>query len=431
MNGLSYAIIGGGPSGLFAALFTALALREAELSGTVTVYERNRSCGRKILVTGGGQCNLTRDDSVEHMIAHYGKNGRFLSHAIHSFPPKRTMEFFEELGLPLLIRDDDKVFPASLKATEVVQILVQACIQMGVVFSNERRITGISRENSTFLLAAEHENPLRADAVTICTGGKSFPKTGSTGDGYRLAQQLGHTIVPVHPALSAVTTPSSSIGTCSGISVDPVTLMYTDKMGKRVQATGPILITHSGLSGPVVLNNSRDFATGDRIDVCWIPQTDRKKVPTRQEMENLILDACAKQGSAQLSTVVHKLGLPSKLLTYLMQEAAVDGTRKAAEVGRKTIAPLASLLVAHPFEISLEGAFGQAIVTAGGVDLTQVDPKTMQSRLVEGLFFAGEVLDIDGDTGGYNLQAAWSTGALAGTSMVAATHTRRAFTPLR
>jgi len=410
VNGLSYAIIGGGPSGLFAALFTALALREAELAGTVTVYERNRSCGRKILVTGGGQCNLTRDDSVEHMMAHYGKNGRFLSHAIHSFPPKRTMEFFEELGLPLLIRDDDKVFPASLKATEVVQILVQACLQMGVVFSNERRITGISRENSTFLLVSEHENPLRADAVAICTGGKSFP---------------------VHPALSAVTTPSSSIGTCSGISVDPVTLMYTDKMGKRVYATGPILITHSGLSGPVVLNNSRDFATGDRIDVCWIPQTDRKKAPTRQEMENLILDACAKQGSAQLSTVVHKLGLPSKLLTYLMQEAAIDGTRKAAEVGRKTIAPLASLLVAHPFEISLEGAFGQAIVTAGGVDLTQVDPKTMQSRLVEGLFFAGEVLDIDGDTGGYNLQAAWSTGALAGTSMVAATHTRRAFTPLR
>lgn len=431
MNGLSYAIIGGGPSGLFAALFTALALRDTGLAGTVTVYERNRSCGRKILVTGGGQCNLTRDDSVEHMVAHYGTNGRFLSHAIHSFPPKRTMEFFEELGLPLVIRDDDKVFPASLKATEVVQVLVQACTRLGVVLSNERRITGISRENSTFLLESEHEDPIRADAVAICTGGKSFPKTGSTGDGYRLAQQLGHMIVPVHPALSAVTTPSSSIGMCSGISVDPVTLVYTDKRGKHVHATGPLLITHNGLSGPVVLNNSRDFATGDRIDVCWLPRAGSKRASTRQEMENLILEACSKQGSAQLSTVVHKLGLPSKLIAYLMQEATVDGTRKAAEVGRKTIAPLASLLAAHPFEISLEGAFGQAIVTAGGVDLSQVDSKTMQSRLVEGLFFAGEVLDIDGDTGGYNLQAAWSTGALAGTSMVAATHTRRAFTPLR
>jgi len=428
---MSYAIIGGGPSGLFAALFTALALREAGLTGTVTVYERNRSCGRKILVTGGGQCNLTCNDSVEHMVAHYGKNGRFLSHAIHSFPPKRTMEFFEDLGLPLVIRDDDKVFPASFKASEVVHILVQACTRMGVVFSNGQRITGISRENPAFLLVSEHEDPIRADAVAICTGGKSFPKTGSTGDGYRLAQQLGHMIVPVHPALSAVATPTSSIGACSGISVDPVTIMYTDKQGKHVHASGPLLITHNGLSGPVVLNNSRDFATGDRIGVCWLPQTVVKKIPTRQEMENLILEACAKQGSAQLSTVVHKLGLPSKLLTYLMQEAAVDGTRKAAEVGRRTIAPLASLLVAHSFEISLDGAFGQAIVTAGGVDLSQVDPKTMQSRLVEGLFFAGEVLDIDGDTGGYNLQAAWSTGALAGTSMVAATHTRRTFTPLQ
>ena len=431
MNGLSYAIIGGGPSGLFAALFTALALREAGLTGTVTVYERNRSCGRKILVTGGGQCNLTRDDSVEHMLAHFGKNGRFLSHAIHSFPPKRTMEFFEELGLPLVIRDDDKVFPASFKASDVVHVLVQACTNIGVVFSNERRITGISSVKSSFLLTSEHEEPIHADTVVICTGGKSYPKTGSTGDGYRLAQQLGHVIVPVHPALSAVTTPSSSIGNCSGISVDPVTIIYTDITGKRVSTTGPILITHNGLSGPVVLNASRDFSTGDHIDVCWLPQSDTKRVPTRQEMENLILDACAKQGAAQLSTVVHKLGLPSKLLTYLMQEAAVDGSRKAAEVGRKTIAPLAALLVAHSFEISLEGAFNQAIVTAGGVDLTQVDPKTMQSRLVEGVFFAGEVLDIDGDTGGYNLQAAWSTGALAGISMVAATHSRRAFTPLQ
>jgi predicted Rossmann fold flavoprotein len=405
-----FAVIGGGPAGLFAAHHAA---KEAS-AAQVILYERNSRAGRKLLATGSGQCNITRNASVEHMLLHYGNNGRFLSHALHSLTPHMTMGLFEAMGLPLVVRDDDKVFPASFKASNVLEILLSQCKTSGVSIIGNQRITEVRYTNGeTFELYAGETRIDEVAALVVATGGMSYPRTGSTGDGYALAKSLGHHIVPARPALCGVSIDDKSLSVCSGITLDRVVLTLPD--GKT--ASGPLLITHTGLSGPVVLDTSRYLNTGDEIEICWLPD-ERGRKRSAKVIEDELLRLCNSIGNGQLSTAVHRMGLPMKLSQWLIATVGIDGTRKAAETGRKTLAPLARLISEQRFTISLKGAFAEAMVTSGGVDLRELDPKTMESRIVKGLYFAGEVLDIDGDTGGYNLQAAWSTGALAGSSMV-------------
>lgn len=417
MKEYRFAIIGGGPAGLFAALHAALLVRELETKTHVVLYERNERPGLKLLTTGSGQCNITRNASVEHMLEHYGDNGKFLRHALHSLTPKQTMQRFIQMGLPLVTREDDKVFPASLKAGDVLKTLIERCTEAGVQLKTKERITHVEKESNSFRLYGDGQLIDTVDGLILTTGGKSFPRTGSTGDGYTLAKSLGHSIASPKPALCGIAAESPSIGACSGISVENIAISFSDSNGKRRYSHGPLLITHSGLSGPVILNTTRYLSTGDTLEVCWLPMSDGQSKKQKQ-IEDELLELCNANGSLQVATIVRKIGLPTNLVQWLLQEAMVDGKRKAAEVGRKTLAPLAKLLSGQRFTISLKGAFAQAMVTAGGIDLTEVDPKTMQSKVVEGLFFAGEVLDIDGDSGGYNLQAAWSTGALAGVSIV-------------
>lgn len=413
MSGRSIAIIGGGPAGLFAAWCAARTLRSLGLEGTVTLLERNNRCGRKLLVTGSGQCNLTRTDEAADMLAHYGDNGRFLTHALHTLDPARTMALFESFDLPLLIREDKKVFPESLQAADVLHTLVRVCQSQGVVFSHESRITAIFRESDRYLLIREHGEPFCADAVVLATGGNHYPKTGSSGDGYRLASSLGHTIVPPRPALCPLKVFGTPIGKCSGITVDPVTLCSTSAENRRRITSGPLLITRDGISGPAVLAHSRYLASNDRLHICWLPRPDGRGA-TAREIELQLTDACARHGAAKLSSAVHALGLPMNLTAYLVVEAGVDGDRRAAETGRTTLRRIASVLADHQIDVSPIAKEHLAKATAGGVSLKEVDPRTMGSRIVDHLFFAGEVLDIDGDTGGYNLQASWSTGAFAG-----------------
>ena len=409
----SFAIIGGGPAGLFTALIIATRVQEQGLSATITIYERNSTLGRKLLLTGAGQCNLTRQASVAHMVEHYGEHGTFLRYALTELSPERTIKLFENLGLPLTVRSDDKVFPSSCKARDVVETLRNACLKRGIILRQECRITEITKNDNLFFLTDDRGASMSATRVVLCTGGCSFPQTGSTGDGYHLAQTLGHPIVPPHPALTGVKLLSTNISSCSGISLDQVALTYTDRNDHKREAHGPLLVTHQGLSGPLILEQSRYFSLKQKISLNWVPHIGKKS----SLIEHKILDACTKRGAVQLVTVVHALGLPTKLATWLLQEAGIDGRRKAAEVGRKVIAPLAALLADHELIISLEGSFAQAMVTAGGVELATVNPNTMESHLIKGLFFAGEILDIDGDSGGYNLQAAWSTGYVAAQSM--------------
>jgi len=407
------AIIGGGPAGLFAALSAARVAKTQGVPTCVHLYERNSQAGRKLLTTGAGQCNITRNVSVEQLLGHYGDHGRFLRHALYSLPPIRTMELFEEMGVPLTIRSDAKVFPASLSAKDVLHTLIQACEHAGVTIHYDTRITKVDYNNDQFTLFSEHQKVGEANKVVLATGGKSYSKTGSTGDGYSLLSVFGHTIITPHPALCNITIPQSTIGSCAGISLDTVHILFLDMDGKRRTASGPLLITHKGLSGPVILNSARYFSTNMEITLCWIPKEDgRAHHP--QEMERMLVQLCGKKGAANLTTLVHEMGLPARLVQWIFQEAGIRESVRAAEAGKRILTPLAAILTTHTFRISLQGAFSHAMVTAGGVELGEIDSKTMQSRLVPHLYVAGEVLNCDGDTGGYNLQAAWSTGALAG-----------------
>ena len=339
------AIIGGGPAGLFAAI-------HASADGlNVVVYERNVRPGLKLLATGSGQCNITHNATVEQMIDHYGNHGRSLRSALHFLSPHQTMHRFTDMGLPLVTREDGKVFPASFKASQVLETLIQQCDNRNVHLLTNVRITRVEKKGELFQLFAAENLLNEVDALVLTTGGKSYPRLGSTGDGYDIARSLGHTIVPPSPALCGVTVQQSSIGTCSGISVNPVAITFSTDKKRRQTVSGPILITHSGLSGPVILNNSRYFSSGDTIEVCWVVHPE-EGARSRQDIEEDLVSLCNTHGSLQLSTIVHKLGLPAKLSQWLLNEALIDGTKKAAEIGRKTLSRLSKLLAEQPFTIS-------------------------------------------------------------------------------
>ncbi len=406
-------VIGGGPAGLFAALSACSVLKASSFPAVVTVLERNARLGLKLLATGSGQCNITQNASPEEMATHYGDKSRFLLPALKACPPSQVMDRFSAWNLPLVIRGDGKVFPRSLRARDVLDTLQEQCIKAKVEFQRDSRVSALIRENDSFHISIENGTTLVADAVIIATGGLSYPTTGSTGDGYALAKSLGHTIITPHAALTGVYTPQSTLGNLSGISFTPAGLTILTGPEKGRYWSGPLLITHTGISGPLVLNNSRYLTSGDEVSLCFLPHEDGT-LRTPLEMESLLKRLIANQGSLQLQTVLHQLDLPKAFISWVLQESGVDGGHKAAEVGKKQLAPIAQALVATRLSVSLKGCLEKAMATAGGVALSEVNRKTMQSQLVEGLYFAGEVLDIDGDTGGYNLQAAWSTGWAAG-----------------
>ena len=407
------AVIGGGPAGLFAAYTAASTARELGISCTITVYERNREVAKKLLLTGAGQCNITRNASISHMLEHYGDHGRFLRPAMYALSPEQTIDLFTSLGLPLFVREDDKVFPLSLRASDVRDTLIKACESQQVIMRNNTRIQQISRHEDGFTLSIGHHKTISAESVIICTGGLSFPKTGSTGDGHQILASLGHTITDLRPGLCKVRLPNSTIGRCSGITLEQVSLSFMDISGKRRQSHGSLLFTHTGLSGPVILHAVRFMPEQCELSLCLLPRETGKPAQA-QEVEARLRAMCNEQGSAQLTTVLHRLGLPMKLIQWLLDEHAVDGTCRAAQVSSRTCRTLAQALVALKLTASSARAQEHAMVTVGGASLAQFDPKTMESRLIPRLFCAGEIFDIDGDTGGYNLQAAWSTGYLAG-----------------
>ncbi|PKL14487.1 MAG: NAD(P)/FAD-dependent oxidoreductase [Spirochaetae bacterium HGW-Spirochaetae-8] len=412
-------VIGGGPAGLFAALSASTVCKKASFPAVVTVLERNARPGQKLLASGSGQCNLTQNASPEELVKHYGDNGRFLLPVLNACPPSRVMDWFTAWNVPLIVREDGKVFPRSLRAQDVLRVLMERCIEAGVEFKNESRVVSLNRELKTFLINLEQGATLAADMVIIATGGSSYPTTGSTGDGYLLAKALGHTIVPPHAALTGVIAPQGTLGILSGISFALAGLTLLSGAGKGRYWNGPLLITHSGISGPLVINNSRYLASGDEVALCFLPHEDGR-LRTPAEMESLLKQLIDNQGSLQLQTVLHQLALPKAFISWVLQDCGVDGGRKAAEIGKKQLAPLARAIVATKLTISLKGCLEKAMVTAGGVALSEINRKTMRSQLVEGLYLAGEVMDIDGDTGGYNLQAAWSTGWAAGQAAAAA-----------
>lgn len=424
MPGRTVIVIGGGASGLMAA-------GQAAGQGAETLLlEKMHRPGRKLRITGKGRCNLTNVAPLSEFTAHFGSHGRFLHPALFQFFTSELVAFFEALGVRTVTERGGRIFPASDQAQDVVDALVRWVDNQGVILRlrspveqllvEEGRVVGVqvSRASSRVGNASIRRSAgrvVRADAVIVATGGASYPATGSTGDGYRWAASVGHTIVPIRPALVPLETAGDMAPRLQGLSLRNVTARVWVDGKKRVEAFGELLFTHFGLSGPIMLSMSRQVVDALRRGQKVIVSIDLKPALDERTLDERLLRDLEAHGKQQFRTFLRGL-LPRTLIPVCIDGTGISPDKVGHQITAQERKRLRMWLKDVRLEVAGYRSFAEAIVTAGGVDLREVDPHTMASRRVENLYFAGEVLDIDADTGGYNLQAAFSTGWLAGRS---------------
>lgn len=404
-------IIGGGAAGLCCGGFAG----QAGLK--VTILDKNANPGRKLLITGKGRCNVTNNCEADEFMKNVRSNPRFLFSATSAFPPQATMELFEGLGVPLKTERGRRVFPVSDQASDVRDALVRFAKGNGCLFRQKTSAQEILCEgNHVQGVRLTSGEVVPADCVVVATGGLSYPLTGSDGDGYRMAQELGHTVVEQKPSLVPLVTQEGWCAKVMGLSLKNVTLTLIGPKGKPVyQELGEMLFTHFGVSGPLVLSAS-SYIKGD-------PKTyqlliDLKPGLTPQQLDARLLRDFGEFKNKDFSNALDKL-LPKKLIPVMVELSGIPGATKVNEVTKEQRGRLAALVKGLPLTIKGLGPMEEAVITAGGVSVKEIDPKTMESKLVKGLYFVGEVLDVDAFTGGYNLQIAWETAYSAAQGMAA------------
>lgn len=405
------AVIGGGPSGLLAALYCSYTFKELNKDSQVHLFERNSSLGKKLLLTASGRCNITNAKEPKDLLAHYGTNGRFLRDSLYTLSPNLTISLFEKLGLSFVIEEKQRVFPSTFKSSTVLQAIIKALIYYNVQLHLNMRLSKVEKKENSFLLNFENEEVLSFDKIIIATGGSYYPQTGSSGDGYEFAKSFGHEIVKIKPALAPLKILNGNLSRCAGITLSDVTLFSKEFN----QPSESLLITDDGLSGPAALNCSRYINKKTPINICWLASKDEKRI-TVDETTNLLRTLISKNPNKSILKVVQLLNLPIKLCSFLIEESSIATDKKASEINKKLLFKLASNLASYQVEVTTKGKERRAQVTSGGISTKEINPKSMESSLVKDLYFVGEVLDVDGDSGGYNLQAAFSTAAIAGVS---------------
>ena len=401
-------IIGGGAAGLFAAISAA------ENGADVTLLEKNDRCGKKLRITGKGRCNVTNDCSTEEFLQNVPTNPRFLYSALSVLSTQDVKDFFESEGVPLKTERGRRVFPVSDKAQDIVSALVSACIARGVKIINEKVLSLIISDNTVKGVATDCGEHL-ADAVIICTGGRSYTRTGSDGDGYTFAKAAGHTVTPLLPSLVPIVCAGKLCPSLQGLSLKNVSLSITDKNTKKeiYSDFGEMMFTHFGITGPMVLSASAhipDISSGRyEAHINLKPALDEKTLDAR------ILSDFSKYSNKDLINALDDL-LPKKLIPVVVSLSKTDPRKKINSITREERQSLIDVI--RDLRLSLTGfrPLEEAIITKGGVSVKEIDPKTMASKKCAGLYFAGEVIDVDAYTGGFNLQIAFSTGKLAGRS---------------
>lgn len=399
-------VIGGGAAGMMAAIFAA------DAGASVILLERNDRCGRKLRITGKGRCNLTNDCGMEEFLTQVPTNPRFLYSALSRFSTADTKDFFESIGVPLKVERGKRVFPVSDKAEDVVRALRERCSKSGVNVVQDRARELLCREGR--ICGARGETwDYEADAVILCTGGMSYPGTGSDGDGYRLARAVGHTVTPLVPSLVPLTSADRDCAAMQGLSLRNVSLRVTETAsGKEIyEDFGEMLFTHFGMTGPMVLSASahlRDVSPDKyTVHINLKPALDEKTLDAR------LLSDFRKYSNRDFANALSDL-LPAKLIPIVIRRSGIDPRKKVNSVTREERESLASVITDLRFAISGFCPMSEAIVTKGGISVKEINPKTMESKVCPGLFVAGEVLDVDAYTGGFNLQIAFATGVLAG-----------------
>ncbi len=411
INSFDLIVIGAGPAGLFCAISSCPGAGDKR---RILILEKNASPGRKLLISGSGQCNITHAGDIRSFLDHYGDQGRYLRPAILGFTNQDLISYFEARGLGMFIEPEGKVFPLTRKARDVLDILLEDCRRCDIEIHCQREVMEVGRtEEEGFRISCvgcEYRSPI----LVIATGGCSYPATGSTGDGYRFARSLGHSITEIGPALTPLLIKDYPFTDLAGISFENIKISLYHQ-GKRRERQGDVLFTHEGLSGPGVLDLSRYIRSGDVLELSFVPKE------KRQELDRWMVESTGQEGSrtvkSRLSVLPHSVPLPSRLIRRIIEISGIDPDLNLSQLRREERMLLVENLVGLPLVVSKPAGFAAAMVTRGGVEWTEVNPKTMQSRLVRGLYLAGEVLDIDGDTGGYNLQSCFSTGYLAGRSI--------------
>ncbi len=413
-------VIGGGAAGLMAAI------RAAERGARTLLLEKMDRPGRKLRISGKGRCNLTNAAPLEEFIAHFGPTGRFLRQAFHRFFAPDLVAFFEESGVRTVVERGGRVFPVSSQAQDVVDALVRRATEHRVNLrprSPVRRLL-VAEGRVVGVTVAGRARPFRAPAVIVATGGASYPRTGSTGDGYRWAEAVGHTIVPLRPALIPLVTAGTVAPRLQGLSLRNVTVRVLVGGKRTAEMFGEMLFTHFGVSGPIILSLSRLVVDALRNGQAVTLSLDLKPALDEHTLDRRLLRDLDSQGKRQYRTVLKGL-LPAKLIPICIEQTRIPARKVAHQITARERARLRRWLKDFRLTVSGHRPLAEALVTAGGVATREVNPRTMESLLVRGLYFAGEVLDVDADTGGYNLQAAFSTGWLAGNSIPLETEDER------
>jgi predicted Rossmann fold flavoprotein len=423
-------VIGGGPAGLTAAG------RAARAGARSILIEKMDQPGRKLRMTGGGRCNFTNTAPLSEFIAHFGHDGQFLYQPFSRFFAAELVAFLDSLGIPARTEDEGRVFPANGRAQEVLNALLNWGRTCGVLLKTNTRVKSLLIESGKVVgvrvvkssepvpvsesdgqLESPPSELMPADAVIVATGGASYPVTGSTGDGYRLARFAGHTILPVRPALVPLVTAGPIASRLQGVSLKGVDVLLLIDGKKDARKTGEMLFTHFGVSGPAILSLSRRCvdALCLRQDVSLSIDLEPEK--NESELDGYLLRELDSHGKQQFSTLLNRL-LPRKLVPVCSELTNISANKPAHQITGSERKRLCAWLKDFRLQVTGHKSFREAMITAGGVDLREIDPRTMASRLVKGLYLAGEVLNLDADTGGYNLQAAFSTGWVAGEASV-------------
>ncbi len=399
-------IIGGGASGMMAA-YSASKSHENQ----VFLIEKNEKLGKKVYITGKGRCNLTNDVPISDFFNFVVNNPKFLYSSIYNFSPENTFNFFESNGLSLKIERGNRVFPLSDKSSDVIKTLEKALKNNGVNILLNTCAKELIVEYGAIIGVKTEDKEIYADSVIVCTGGVSYPLTGSTGDGYVFAKNLGHNVIKPVPSLCGLDVVDNDIKELQGLSLKNVKLYAYFNQKLVYEDFGEMLFTHFGISGPIVLSCSTKI---NRLNLKEITiKIDLKPALDPQTLENRIIKEISEIPNSLVISLLRKLA-PQSLANVLQKRLSISKTKKCSEITKQERDRLIYLLKNFNLKIKSLRPFSEAIITSGGIDVKEVNPKTMESKLIKNLYFAGEVLDVDAYTGGFNLQIAFSTGFTAG-----------------
>jgi len=409
MNLHDIAVVGAGPAGMMAAI------RAGQRGKSVILIEKNHTLGKKLKITGSSRCNVTNTASLDLFLEKFGKKGSFLRSALVKFSSRRLMSFFNSKGLKLKVEERGKVFPVSNKSTSIIKVLKEYLSENNVKINYNTRLNKIKVKKGYFTLNLGNDNYIAAKKVILATGGVSYPATGSTGEGLEIAKKLGHRITTLRPGLVPLNAAEDWIKELQGITLENVVLTF--KYGKRkiISNNGSIMFTHFGISGPLVLDLSSEivplFERNNKIDLF----INLKPEFTNSKLEEMLIKEFEARSKTEFKNFM-KLLVPNRMIPVFIKLLKINPKKKVNQVNRKERTSIVNLLKAFPLTIIDSSSFDKAMITCGGISKKEINPHTMESKIISGIYFAGEIIDLYAPSGGYNLQQAFSTGYLAGES---------------